>query len=77
MGLTCDVIHGHPLSILNVLTCFTGWADAMAKVLRTNKDVEDTGKLLLSKAKKDYERKAKGKNVDILTSYGDIMYSQT
>lgn len=37
----------------------SGWADAMAKVLRTNKDVEDTGKLLLSKAKKDYERKSK------------------
>jgi hypothetical protein len=31
----------------------------MAKVLRTNKDVDDVGKLLLSKAKKDYERKAK------------------
>ena len=36
-----------------------GWADAMAKVLRTQKDVEDAGKLLLSKAKKDYERKSK------------------
>ena len=31
----------------------------MAKVLRTQKDVEDAGKLLLSKAKKDYERKSK------------------
>jgi hypothetical protein len=43
----------------------TGWADAMAKVLRTNKDVEDTGKLLLSKAKKDYERKAKGEKYQL------------
>jgi hypothetical protein len=40
------------------ITLTPGWADAMAKVLRTQKDVEDAGKLLLSKAKKDYERKA-------------------
>ena len=42
-----------------MLKLFLGWADAMAKVLRAQKDVEVPGKLLLSKAKKDYERTSK------------------
>ena len=31
----------------------------MSKVLRTKKDVDDAGKILLSKAKKDYQRTSK------------------
>ena len=42
----------------------------MAKVLRTNKDVDDVGKLLLSKAKKDYERKAKTPEGETQTEEG-------
>ncbi len=36
----------------------------MAKVLRTKKDVDDAGKILLSKAKKDYQTNFKPANAE-------------
>jgi hypothetical protein len=58
------VLQTAVLTGLKICNDYSGWADAMAKVLRTKKDVDDAGKILLSKAKKDYQTNFKPTNAE-------------